>query len=126
MAEHELKTDPEVFAASWNNKKRFEIRKDDRNFQVGDILNLRETKYTGEEMRNGKPLMYTGFDFQVRVIYKLPAGSYGLEDDWTVLSVIMIDEVKPDSTKKLEKIKELSLRGDVEPEWAFEQIRNMF
>lgn len=126
MTEHELKTDPEVFAASWNNRKRFEIRKDDRNFQVGDVLNLRETKYTGEEMKNGKPLMYTGFDFKVRVIYKLPTGSYGLKDGWTVLSVIMIDEVKPDSTIKLEKIKELVLRGDVEPEWAFEQIRNMF
>jgi len=38
----------------------------------------------------GKPLLYTGFDLRVRVTYKLPTGSYGLQDDWTVLSIIAI------------------------------------
>ena len=92
MAIHELKTDPKVFAESWNDKKRFEIRRDDRDFKVGDTLTLRETKYTGEEMKNGKPLFYTGFTLNVKVTYKLPAGSYGLNDDWTVLSTIIINQ----------------------------------
>jgi len=90
MKTHELKTDPKVFAESWNDRKHFEIRKDDRNFQVGDILILKETKYTGEEMKNGSPLFYTGFELPVRVTYKLPVGSYGLDAEWTVLSIVII------------------------------------
>ena len=124
MTIHELKTDPLVFAESWNDKKRFEIRKDDRNFEIGDILVLKETKYTGEEMKNGKPLFYTGFELKVKITYKLPVGSYGLEKEWTVLSVIITDEQS--KTEKLSRISSLVHRGDVEPEWAFEQIRNMF
>jgi hypothetical protein len=90
MIEHELKTDPDVFQKTWNNKKSFEIRKDDRNFQEGDILFLRETKYTGKQMKSGKALFYTGFSLKVRVDYKLPTGSYGLLEGWTVLSVTQI------------------------------------
>jgi hypothetical protein len=90
VIEHELKTDPDVFQKTWNNKKRFEIRKDDRNYQEGDILFLRETEYTGEQMKVGYPLFYTGFSLKVRVDYKLPTGSYGLLKGWTVLSVTQI------------------------------------
>jgi ribosomal protein S28E/S33 len=52
---HELKTLPEYFKEVWNNSKRFEIRKDDRNYQVGDILMLKEyierTGFTGRYVR---------------------------------------------------------------------------
>jgi len=124
MKVHELKTDHKVFIESWNDKKRFEIRKNDRDFQLGDELLLRETKYTGKEMSAGKPLIYTGLDLRVRVTYKLPPGSYGLNSNWTVLSTVLLeDKGKQD---KLSKIQELAQRGDVEPEWAFDQIRGMF
>ena len=125
MTTHELKTDPNVFAESWNDRKRFEIRKDDRNFQVGDTLILKETKYTGEEMKNGKPLVYTGFQLSANIMYKLPVGSYGLEKGWTVLSVVLPDAINQDK-EKLTRISELVYRGDVEPEWVFDQIRDMF
>lgn len=52
---HTLKTWLEPFAAVVNGDKTFEIRKDDRNFQVGDSLILQEwcpvqQKYTGKEL----------------------------------------------------------------------------
>lgn len=39
---HELKIDPEYFSAVRSGKKRFELRRNDRNFQVGDYLALNE------------------------------------------------------------------------------------
>lgn len=47
---HELKILPEFFKAIVSGEKRFEIRKNDREYQAGDILRLyefEEGKYTG-------------------------------------------------------------------------------
>ncbi|MCX7610250.1 MAG: DUF3850 domain-containing protein [Ignavibacterium sp.] len=40
MAVHKLKIYPEFFKEVCSGKKTFEIRKNDRGFQVGDILLL--------------------------------------------------------------------------------------
>ncbi|MEB7953775.1 DUF3850 domain-containing protein [Enterococcus faecalis] len=48
---HELKILPEYFEAVVSGNKRFEIRKNDRNYKKGDILRLNEYKdgqYTGD------------------------------------------------------------------------------
>ncbi|EEU80631.1 predicted protein [Enterococcus faecalis Fly1] len=48
---HELKILPEYFEAVVSGNKRFEIRKNDRNYQKGDILRLNEYQdgqYTGD------------------------------------------------------------------------------
>jgi hypothetical protein len=39
---HELKTLPKYFKAVWEGKKTFEVRKDDRDYQVGDDLLLQK------------------------------------------------------------------------------------
>lgn len=47
---HDLKIRPEYFKPVLSGKKKFEIRKNDRNFKVGDFLTLREyaeNEYTG-------------------------------------------------------------------------------
>lgn len=47
---HELKILPEYFRAVTNREKQFELRKDDRDFKVGDLVILKEwdgTEYTG-------------------------------------------------------------------------------
>lgn len=51
---HELKTLPEYFEAAQKRLKNFEVRKNDRPFEVGDFLALNEwtedTGYTGHCM----------------------------------------------------------------------------
>lgn len=39
---HELKIQPEFFQAIADRKKTFEVRRNDRNFKVNDVLILRE------------------------------------------------------------------------------------
>lgn len=58
---HALKMLPEYFEAVWENKKTFELRKNDRDFKVGDYLALNE--WDGEK--------YTGRTTLVEVIYIL-------------------------------------------------------
>lgn len=52
--EHKLKIDTEYFEAVLNEKKNFEIRFNDRNFQIEDIVILQEItenrEYTGREI----------------------------------------------------------------------------
>lgn len=99
MQIHELKTDPQVFDAVAEGRKTFEIRKDDRGFAVGDLLMLRKTKHTGQEMRSyphpdhpgriveGKPLKYVGQPLYVRVTYILRGPIYGLADGWVIMAI---------------------------------------
>jgi len=84
---HELKTDSEVFQAVLSGRKTFEIRFDDRGFCVGDSLLLRETTHTGEEMKRGKPLKYTGQVKGMVVSHILRGPIYGLKDGWVILSL---------------------------------------
>lgn len=44
MKIHELKIESKYFWKVWNGSKTAEIRKNDRNFQVGDTLRLHERK----------------------------------------------------------------------------------
>jgi hypothetical protein len=56
MKVHHLKTWPPCFEAIQNDLKHFELRKNDRDFQVGDMLVLQEWnphvgEYTTREIR---------------------------------------------------------------------------
>lgn len=75
---HELKILPQWFndVALW--KKNFEIRKEDRDFQVADILILREwdgEKYTGRKLRRRIKYIYHG------------TGEYGLQEGYCILGL---------------------------------------
>jgi len=84
MTKHELKSWPEYFEPIFNNIKRFELRKNDRNFQVGDIIWLREW-----DKDNG----YTGRSCKRRVTYMLEGIQdtsqpyWGLDQGYAILSL---------------------------------------
>ena len=84
---HELKTDPGVFTSAYNGFKPWEIRFDDRNYKVGDMIRSVETEYTGEQMKKGYPLKYTGRDMEGEIDYILTGPAYGLADGWVIMSI---------------------------------------
>lgn len=84
MNTHTLKTDPAVFADVLSGAKTFEIRLNDRGFQVGDTLRLLETEHDGADMRSGAPLIYTGREVTKTVSHILTG--YGLTEGWCCLS----------------------------------------
>lgn len=74
----ELKTLPDFFMAVARGEKTFEVRKNDRNFQVGDDLYLREwSETTG----------YTGRKFFKRVSYVLTDPAFGVQPGFAVLGL---------------------------------------
>ena len=90
MVRHELKTDRFVFDRTWNEKKNYEIRFNDRNFKVGDALLLRETRYSGAEMSKGiVPLEYTGREILVYCRSILHGEIYGLKRGWVIMSTVV-------------------------------------
>lgn len=82
---YELKTDATVFQLSCDGLRPFEIRLNDRGFKNGDILILKETLHSGDDMRKGCPLIYTGRRLLVEVT-SIVSG-YGLSPDWVVMGV---------------------------------------
>ena len=84
MKSHTLKIDPAVFADVLSGAKTFEIRFNDRDFQVGDTLRLLETEHDGADMKSGAPLIYTGREVTKTVSHILTG--YGLADGWCCLS----------------------------------------
>lgn len=75
---HELKILPEYFEAVVTYKKTFEIRKNDRNFNVGDKLILKEWyhgRYTGREVERWVSYIYHG------------DGTFGLSEGFCVMAL---------------------------------------
>lgn len=61
---HKLKILPEYFLAAYNEIKQFEIRKNDRDFKVGDYVILKEfdgEEFTGEKI-HGRITYITNFE----------------------------------------------------------------
>lgn len=76
MNEIELKILPGHFQEVTRGEKKFEVRKNDRNFQVGDIVKLREFDYT----------KYIRREVLVKITYVFQGGVFGLEKGFCVFS----------------------------------------
>lgn len=84
MSTHKLKTWPKPFAAIIEGRKRYEIRVNDRDYQVGDALHLVEFIPANG---NQSPGMYTGESITAEVTYMTKGGEWGLPDDLCVMSI---------------------------------------
>lgn len=80
---HRLKCWPESFSAIAAGRKRFEIRRDDRNFQPGDVLELLEfdplpggDESTPHGFTGNRAMFFVGY---VERSAAIPAGWCGLQ-----------------------------------------------
>lgn len=80
---HELKTYTEYFQRILTNEKPFEIRINDRDYQKGDTLLLRE--YYPKENT------YSGMEAQFIVGYILHGGQFGIKKGYCVMALIKIE-----------------------------------
>lgn len=80
MKTHKLKIWPREFKAVKDGLKSFEFRRDDRDYQVGDALLLREwTQVAG----------YTGRTLETKITYKLDRTDFGLPEGFCILSFVI-------------------------------------
>jgi hypothetical protein len=100
---HELKTWPAYFDAIGDGTKRFECRKDDRGFAVGDVLRLREW--------DPQVYRYSGREMFARVTFLLHGPSFGVEYGYCVMS---IEPALPATTKQPEPPGPLTLEQRVD------------
>jgi len=84
MKTHELKIWPQYFDAVRSGLKTFEIRRDDRNFAVGDRLVLEEWDPETEQ--------YTGRALMTIITYKLPGAV--LRAGFCALSIVMLGVIR--------------------------------
>ncbi|MED4852257.1 DUF3850 domain-containing protein [Caldifermentibacillus hisashii] len=74
---HRLKIQPKYFEAVCDGKKSFEIRKNDRNFQVGDSLLLEEYNPETQE--------YTGRVVERKITY---ITNYAQQENYVVMAIV--------------------------------------
>lgn len=74
---HELKILPLYFTQVKDGEKTFELRKNDRPYQIGDTLVLRE--FDGKN--------YSSRIMTKTITYILYSGNYGLDKDYCILGI---------------------------------------
>jgi len=85
MATHTIKILPEYFAPTSAGKKAFELRKNDRDYKVGDKLVMQE--WSGTE--------YTGRVIHAYITYIFNEGKFGLADGYCALGTRIINIIIP-------------------------------
>jgi len=85
MRKHDLKVWPAYFAALTDGSKSFEVRRNDRDFAVGDLLRLHE--YDPAPDINGRERGATGQSISRVVTYVMLGGRFGIQSDFCVLAL---------------------------------------
>ncbi len=89
---HELKVLPPYFDAVIDGRKTFEIRKDDRGFQAGDTVTLREYDPEYKGFYQPEKDMYTGRTYNAKIGY---VTAYAQQHGYVVFSLTAAAKVPP-------------------------------
>ena len=76
---HYVKTIQPYYNDSKRGIKLFEVRKNDRDYQVGDFFVQEEFNTETQDL--------TGDNFKSKIIYLLRGGQFGIADDYCVLGI---------------------------------------
>lgn len=90
---HTLKTLKPYFDAVWSGDKRFEIRYNDRNYQVGDTLELVELS----------GLQLTGRKIIAKVTYSIWRPVFGVRVGWVLMSIQVLNLIEADGSQPCTK-----------------------
>lgn len=89
---HELKTNDEFMVDLASGIKSFEIRKNDRTFQVGDTLILRGGNLGGYGMTDHDlTFVYSGKEVTASVKYIIGGGQFGVYPDYCIMAIKIVD-----------------------------------
>ena len=85
---HILKTWPTYWNQVETGEKTFEVRKNDRNFQIGDTVELRRFDPEADDAEDfaANPQDYPVLRFDIGSMIIGP--QFGIEDGWAVLSLV--------------------------------------
>ena len=89
---HRLKCHPAMFQDVANGSKVFEVRKDDRGFRIGDILELKEWPQPDVADYHFDTSAYRLPTLRRKVTYILSGGQWGVEPGFVVMGLEVSDE----------------------------------
>jgi len=96
MAEHDLKIWPQFFKPVSEGRANFQFRRNDRDYQEGDTLRLREWEPpTG--LLGATPGRYTGREVVVRVTYIMRVFDFGewpppVNPDYVIMGTSLVEK----------------------------------
>ncbi len=90
MKVHELKCWPVPYRATLDGSKRHEFRRNDRGFEVGDLLLLREWSPIGTDVWPAEKGDYTGRMAMVRISFISHGPDWGIPTGHVVMSIAQV------------------------------------
>jgi hypothetical protein len=90
---HKLKTIGTYFDAVKRGEKTFDVRKNDRGFQTGDILELQRLDEKGF-YTTGSGGIWTTVSLRKRITYILQGGQFGILPAYCVLGLGDVEEAE--------------------------------
>lgn len=87
---HQLKTWPQYWDAVKSGEKTFEVRRDDRGFQKGDVLELQrceKTRLGTYEVEYDSLSSTPAHVLRKRITYILTGGQFGIEPGYVVMGL---------------------------------------
>ena len=94
MKIHELKIEEEYYKAIIDGVKTFELRKNDRDYQVGDLIQFTDARFKPKDYLKGATEKYYPHPsetlFKITYILK-DVPEYGLEKDYCILGIKQVE-----------------------------------